>query len=312
MLRDEKLKRFCDSFPAQWLQLERIITSTPDRETYPDFYFAKYRTSMHMMLEPLLVFETLLIENQSIIKLIDCDFSYRSNRLRRWYGEEIESQKNEVTRVEFQRVPVTDRRQGGVITNAAVMTMTSGAKRTHPITRGAWILTAIFNDPPEPPPADVPPLKEDGLDVDKMTLRERFAAHREQASCAGCHEKIDPLGFALENFGPAGEWREVYENGREVDSSGALFRRHEFTDVVEFKDAILEEKERFVRAFASHLLSFALGRELEAVDAPALDKISETVKDDDYRFHSLIHGIVSSDPFLQKYTVSETQAVAAQ
>lgn len=310
MLCDEKLKRFCDSFPAQWLQLERIVTSVPDRDLYSEFYFAKYRTSMHMMLEPLLLFETLLVEDQSILKLIDSDFSYRSDRLRRWYGEKIDNGKNEVTKIAFKRVPVTDRREGGVITNAAVMTMTSGTKRTHPITRGAWIAAVVFNDPPEPPPANVPPLKEDGLDVEKMTLRERFAAHRKQAACAGCHEKIDPLGFALENFGPAGEWREVYGNGREVDASGSLFRRHEFHDVVEFKDSILEEKDRFVRAFAGHLLSFALGRELEVVDNEVLDEITAKVIKEEYGFHSLIHAIVNSETFGRKFTPPEEASVA--
>lgn len=305
MLRDRRLKRFCDSFPAQWMQLERIVTSVPDPEQFPEFYYAKYRTSMDMMLEPLLLFETLLIENRSVLDLIDSDFSYRSNRLRSWYGEEVGGKPGGPVTMQFQRVPVTDRRQGGVITTAAVMTMTSGPRRTHPITRGAWIATAIFNDPPEPPPADVPPLEESSKNVDHLTLRERFALHRERADCAGCHEQIDPLGFALEHFDAAGKWRDVYENGREVDASGKLFRKHAFTNVVEFKDAILSEKERFVRGFAAHLMSFALGRPIAASDSPALDQIVAETAADDFRFHSLIHALVKSEPFRQKSTESE-------
>jgi hypothetical protein len=296
MLHDRKLKRFCDSFPAQWLQLERIVSSVPDKDRFPKFFFSKYRASMHMMLEPLLLFETILIENQSIIQLIDSDFSYRSSLLENWYRDG-KGGRNAVTAIEFNRVPVEDRRQGGVITNAAVMTMTSGPNRTQPITRGAWIANVIFNDPPEPPPADVPPLNEDGEDLEKLTLRERLALHRENASCAGCHEQIDPLGFAMENFGPTGLWRESYENGREVDSSGVLFRKHEFMNVIEFKDALLAEKDRFARAFAGHLLAYALGRETTAADSIALDRIVAETTNVDYAMQDLIKQIVLSEPF---------------
>ncbi len=302
MLNDKKLKRFCDSFPSQWLQLERIISSTPDPNLYPEFYFAKYRVSMHMMLEPLLVFETVLIENRPILDLVDSDFSYRSELLISWYKDGTQSRKTTPTRIPFTRVKVTDRRQGGVITNAAVMTMTSNPTRTQPITRGAWISSVIFNSPPEPPPADVPPLPEDnGAASQDMTLRERFAAHRNRTECAGCHVKIDPLGFALENYGPTGIWRDKYENGREIDPTGVLFRQHEFRDIVEFKDAILHEKKRFTRAFAKHLMSFALGREVVAADSLALDTIVEQSADSGYRIRPLIKQIVLSQPFRQKY-----------
>ncbi|WP_298861995.1 DUF1592 domain-containing protein [uncultured Gimesia sp.] len=302
MLNDRKLKRFCDSFPAQWLQLERIISSAPDRKHYPEFYFSKYRNSMHMMLEPLLLFEAILIENRSILQLIDSDFSYRSARLDNIsYRAKRTGQKDTVTTLPFERVILTDRRQGGIITNAAVMTMTSGPERTQPITRGAWIATVIFNNPPEPPPANVPPLTEEAPKAEVyLTLRERLAAHRERADCAGCHEKIDPLGFALENYGPTGKWRDVYKNGRKVDMQGTLFRKHKFNNIVEFKDAILAEKDRFTRGLAAHLLSFALARETGVADTVALDKITRNTASDDYRIQTLIKQVVLSDPFLHK------------
>ena len=299
MLRDRRLKRFCDSYPAQWLQLDRIISSTPDPVRYPQFYFSKYRASMHMMLEPLLLFEAVLIEDQSILTFIDSDFSYRSDLLEAWYRDGSQGNAGPPTTITFRRVPVTDRRQGGVITNAAVMTMTSNATRTQPITRGAWIATVILNDPPEPPPANVPPLAEQpAIDEEHLTLRERFAAHRQRADCAGCHQRIDPLGFALENYDAAGIWRETYANGREVDSSGTLFGRHEFTNIVDFKDALLVEQDRFTRAFAAHLLAFALGREVGVEDSLALDHIVNETAAADYRFHTLIKEIVLSAPFL--------------
>lgn len=309
MIKDKKIKRFCDSFPSQWLQLERIVSSVPNQELFPEFYFSKYRDSMHMLLEPLLLFETVLIENLPITQLIDSDFTYRSGRLQntyRGFGDNpLKGKKagGAVGVLTFNRVPVTDRRTGGVITNAAVMTMTSGQDRTQPITRGAWVAGVIFNNPPEPPPADVPPLVEKpGGEESGLTLRERLGLHRERADCKGCHEQIDPLGFALENYNPIGAWREGYANGREIDSAGVLFRKHKFNDVIEFKDAILMEKDRFARGFAEHLLSFALARETSAADQLALDQIVEATAEDDYKLQTLIKNVILSTPFQNKTT----------
>ncbi|MGI9444204.1 MAG: DUF1592 domain-containing protein [Rubripirellula sp.] len=313
LMHDPKLKRFCDSFPSQWLQLERIISSVPNREKFPGFYMSKYRHSMHMMLEPLLLFEAVLIENMSLTQLIDSDFTYRSPLLQRVYGG-AEGNKNAggVTALKFTRRAVTDRRQGGVITSPAVLTMTSGTERTKPITRGAWVSAVIFNLPPEPPPADVPPLDEKpSIEEKHLTLRERLALHRERADCAGCHEKIDPLGFALENYDAIGKWRDSYENGREVDSSGTLFRRHQFSDIASFKDAILAEKDRFVRGFAGHLLSFALARELTPQDQSELDRIAAATIADGYRIQTLVREVVFSKPFLGGVEVSDQRLTSS-
>ncbi|MDA7618713.1 DUF1592 domain-containing protein, partial [Verrucomicrobia bacterium] len=308
MLRDQKLKRFCDSFPSQWLQLERLISSVPNPELFPDFYFLKYRDSMHMMMEPLLIFETVLIENMPITQLIDSDFTYRSSLLQEAYkdlaldGKPVKG-NNEVTVLNFKRTPVTDRRNGGIITNAAVMTMTSGPEETKPITRGAWLATVIFNKPPDPPPANVPPLTEKpDKEEAHLTLRERLSMHREQANCRGCHEQIDPLGFALENYDAIGNWRTHYENGREINVSGTLFRNYPFTDVLSFKDKLLAQKDRFTRALAGHLLSFALARELGPSDAVDLEHITKATAADDYRIQTLLREIVFSKSFMAQTT----------
>ena len=302
MLADPKLKRFCDSFPSQWLQLDRIISSVPDKQKYPTFYYAApdYRTTMDMMMEPLLLFESVLIENRSILEFIDSNYAYRSGRLRSWYGQKDAGKAGGPVTLQFKRQPVTDRRQGGVITTAAVMTMTSGPDETKPITRGAWIAGVIFNAPPAPPPANVPPLSEAKASEKNLTVRERFGEHRENATCAGCHAKLDPLGFALENFDPVGRWRDVYENGRPVDASGVLFRKHKFNNVAEFKDAILSEKDRFTRALSGHMLSYALGRSLVPTDAPALDQVAAKTIASGYRLHTLIHEVVQSAPFISR------------
>ena len=147
MLTDNKLKRFCDSFPTQWLQLDRIISAVPDEKKYRDFYYAAplYRTTMDMMMEPLLLFETVLIEDRSILELIDSNYTFRSPRLSKWYGEEPKGKLGGPVTIPFARQIVEDRRHGGLITNGAVMTMTSGPFETKPITRGAWIAGVIFN-----------------------------------------------------------------------------------------------------------------------------------------------------------------------
>lgn len=308
MMRDRRLKRFCDSFPAQWLQLDRIISSVPDPRKFPQFYFSKYRNSMHMMVEPLLLFETVLIEDLSVLQLIDASFTWRSGHLEEAYGplgDPGKKRRGQVGVMDFHRVPLMDRRVGGIITNAAVMTMTSGPERTQPITRGAWLAGVIFNNPPKPPPADVPPLGEKpSKGEEHLTLRERLAMHRKRADCRGCHDNIDPLGFALENFDAIGQWRETYENNREVDIAGILFRKHRFTSVVEFKDAILAEKDRFVRGLAGHLIAFSLGRETHPADGPALDHIVNQTAADGYRLKTLIREVILSEPFRGKAITS--------
>ena len=302
MMDDRRSRRFCDNFPAQWLQLDRLVTAIPDRERYPYFYYAGYRTSMHMMSEPLLLFETIFVEDRSIIELIDPDFTWQSDMLAANYNGNSTARKDVQVQT-FRRVGLDDPRRGGVITNAAIMTMTSTPTRTQPITRGAWMNAVIFNDPPEPPPADVPPLPETNAEeLEKLTIRERLAIHRERADCAGCHNKIDPLGFAMENYGPTGIWRDTYENGREVDVSGVLFNQFEFKTLVEFKQLIVQEKHRFIRAFVGHLLSYALGREPGPADAPTLDEITRKAVDGEDSLRQVLKNVAMSAPFLHKNT----------
>ncbi len=303
MMNDRRLKNFCDSFPLQWLQLDQLVGAVPDVGRHRDYYFGGangkiYLVGMHMMIEPLLLFETVLIENQPIEKLIDPDFTYQSALLKDWYHKTGKG-RVEVIDIKFRRVPITDRRWGGVITNAAVMTMTSSPVRTKPSTRGAWLATAIFNDPPQPPPADVPEIEGDDqkLGQEGLTLRDVLKQHISNPECAACHTKIDPLGFALENYDPVGRWRDTYRGGLAIDNRGKLFNRHEFADIGGFKAAILAENDRFARAFASHLLSFALGRELDVGDRPSLDNIVTNAMTDDSRFRTMIREVVLSSAF---------------
>lgn len=302
MLKDPKVKRFCDSFPTQWLHLEKLFSAKPDADLFPQYYSRNQRASSHLMLEPLLLFETVYVENRSILELIDPDYSYQSDVVQNWMhnsnkyntGKRVTYQ---TSRLKFDRIKLKDRREGGVITNAAVMSMLAAPDESKPISRGEWVASVIFNDPPKPAPADVPPLSEDPEKIAKMTLRERLSAHRDFPACAACHEKIDPLGFALENYSPAGTWRDNYSNGLAVDASGVLFGKHAFSTPAELKDAILLEKDRFNRAFAKHLLSYATSREIGAADTPALNKIAKASAEDGYKLRTLIREVVFSETF---------------
>ena len=180
--------------------------------------------------------------------------------------------------------------------------MTSAPLRTKPVSRGTWIASVIFNDPPDPPPADVPVLEEDDvkLEAEGLTLRQQLIEHQTRQDCAACHKKLDSLGFALENYDAVGHWRDTYTSGLPIDASGILFNKHPFSSIIEFKDAILAEKDVFARAFAGHLLAYALEREMRAADAPALDQIVDTAAADDYRLRTIMKAVVMSPVFRAK------------
>ena len=224
----------------------------------------------------------------------NADLNKARQEIQRRYDDEIRKKLYSQT---FQRVASSDPRYGGIITNAAMLSMTSGPKRTHPVARGAWVLGVVFNDPPPPPPNDVPPLKEEENEKN-LTIRETFSKHRENPDCAGCHSRIDPLGFALENFDITGRWRDKYENGRDVDMSGKLVRKHDFKSIVEFKESLSRENKRITKAFIGHLLRFSLARELSPSDSLEIDHILEKTEKDDFKIRSLIKAVILSETFL--------------
>ncbi|MFP6666916.1 MAG: DUF1588 domain-containing protein [Pirellulales bacterium] len=234
-------------------------------------------------------------QSQASLKLISPprDPGKAQQEAQKWFEEDI---RNKMRSQTFERVAASDPRYGGVITNAAMLSMTSGPKRTHPIARGAWLIEVIFNDPPAPPPNDVPPLNEDAADKD-LTIREKFAAHRENPTCASCHAKLDPLGFALENFDITGRWRDKYENGRDVNASGTLMRKYNFDGIVRFKAALVKENRRFAKAFTGHLLRFALSRELDPSDSLTIDTVVEKTGKEDFKLKSIIKEIILSKNF---------------
>lgn len=300
MLNHARVKNFCDSFAPQWLKLNNVVSASPDFKSHREYYFGgddkiSYKRGMHMMLEPLLNFETVFIENRPISELVDSNFTYRSHLLSEWYEGRAATYGINVNlrNIDFTRTPLADRRYGGVITTGAVMVMTSSPFRSLPITRGSWVSSVIFNDPPQPPPDDVPDLRADDATLQKegLTVRQKLKQHRSNAECASCHQKIDPLGFVLENYDLLGRWRDDYRTGLRVDASGKLFGKHEFDDVVGFKDAVLAEKDIFAKAFVGHLLAYALGRELTLADRIAVGEIAEASKKDHYRMRAVIKNV---------------------
>lgn len=325
MLTDPRIERFLDSFPSQWMQLENILAATPDPGLSRAYSLDPERPAgLQMVLEPLLLFEAAFVENRPLHELIAPPFSYRSAFLDAWYtsplapppvavealppetdlaeaGAQAQRAYDDHLRgllrsTEFRRVANDDPRYGGILTNAAVLTMTSGPKRTHPVARGVWVIEVLFNAPPPPPPNDVPPLAEDAGDAN-FTIRERSSAHRENPSCAGCHSQLDPLGFALENFDITGRWRSQYANGRDVDAAGILMKQHAFEEAVSFKAALLEERRRLARGFTEHLLRFALARKLSPADRPAIEHILDATAADGFRLRDILHAVLTSDRF---------------
>jgi len=313
MLNDPRSRALAENFARQWLRLDQLITAVPDFDRFQVYYSRigceQWKFGLQTMLEPLLLFESVQVEDRSIMLFIDSNYSFRSDELQAWYtkptapfGNRGNRNRFNTNNQNFRKRNLTSRREGGVITTAAVLTMTATPLRTSPIKRGAWVATVIFNDPPPPPPDIVPEIEADdaAIEAKGLTIRERLKQHASDQTCASCHARIDPLGFALESYDPIGRWRDKYRSGLAIDASGKLFGQAEFKDVIAFKDAILKHPEKFMRAFNEHLLSYALGRELKVTDKPAIDEITRRVLSDHGRFSTVIVEIVKSVPFGHK------------
>ena len=317
LLESPKSKSLAENFARQWLRLDQLITAVPDFDRFQIYYSRigceQWKFGLQTMIEPLLLFESIMVEDRSIMLLVDSNYSYRSDEMQSWYNDEIPFGKRQnrnrfnTNSQTFTRRSLPSRREGGVITSAATLTMTSEPLRTSPIRRGAWVATVIFNKPPPPPPDIIPEIEQDDVEIEKkgITLRQRLVAHQENESCASCHKKIDPLGFALENFDAIGRWRDNYKSGLDIDSSGEIFGETKFNDIIGLKDTILRNPEWFMRAFIEHMLSYSLGRELVISDKPYIDKILEQVILDRGKFSTVVTEITKSYPFMNKTNQSE-------
>ena len=232
----------------------------------------------------------MLHEDHSIVDLLDADYTFLNERLARHY--DIEN----VYGSHFRRVELSGEGRRGLLGKGSILTATSYANRTSPVLRGKWVLENILGTPPPPPPPDVPALAETTGDDKPLTMRQRMEAHRANPACASCHAQMDPLGFALENFDAIGGWRAT-EAGSPIDASGALPDGTQFEGASGLRSILLERREEFVMNVTEKLLTYAMGRGVEYYDAPAIRTIMRESAPSDYRWSSLIMGIVKSTPF---------------
>lgn len=289
MLADPKARALTDNFAAQWLNLRMIPTLEPDRKTYPNFD-ASLKTAM--VEETELFFEHIARNDRSVLEFLDSDWTFLNARLATHYGI------GGVIGAEFRKVKLTGPQRGGVLSHASVLTLTSNPTRTSPVKRGKWVLENILGTPPPPPPPNVPDLDEQQA-VLKGSLRQQMEQHRTNSLCASCHQKMDPLGFGLENFDGVGAWRN--NDGKYmIDASGTLPGGEKFDGPAQLRRVLLAKAELFRRNIAEKMLTFALGRGLEYYDKCAVDQIVKHLTQNDDRFSALVSGIVASDPFQKR------------
>lgn len=284
MLEDPKSDAFVRNFSGQWLTTRKLAYVAPDPKEFPGFDEALRAA---MMRETELFFEAILREDRSILDLLDADFSFVNDRLAKHYGIAGVEGK------EFRRVKLPANR-GGILTQASVLTLTSNPTRTAPVKRGKWVLDQVLGTPPPPPPPDVP-----NLDEEKRltgSLRKVMEQHRENALCASCHRRMDPIGFAFENYDAVGAWRDR-DGEFPIDPSGVLPEGRSFRGPGELKAILKENKAAFSRCLAEKMLTYALGRGLEYYDKCAVDEILEALAANGERMSALVMGVIESEPF---------------
>jgi hypothetical protein len=287
MLADPRSKALVENFVDEWLQMGKLTGLVPDPDAYPEFD-ENLRNAMHQ--ETMEFVASQLREDHSVLDLLTANYSYLNERLARHYGIP------NVYGNHFRRVTFNDGIRGGLLGQASVLTVTSYPNRTSVVLRGKWLLANMLGAPPAPPPADVPTLKDAGQDGQPRSLRDRMERHRDSPACSGCHQRMDPLGFALENFDALGKWR-TSADGEKVNASASLPDGAAFEGITGLRNLLVSRKEDYVRTVTEKLLAYSVGRGIEYYDLPAIRQIARESAPADYRWSSLILGIVRSRPF---------------
>ena len=290
-------------FGAQWLRLQDLEKIDPDALSYP-YFDGTLAHAMHRETE--LLFANMAIEDRPVSELLTADYTFVNERLARHYA--IPG----VTGPEFRRVRYPDENRRGILGHGSVLTMTSHADRTSPVLRGKWVLEVLLGTPPPPPPPDVPAFEEtEGADDGRfLTVRERMEIHRANPVCMSCHQLIDPVGLALENFDVTGAWR-IRDEGNPVDPAGELYDGTLLTGPADLRHALLKRPEVFYRIFTENLMAYGLGRRVEYYDMPTVRKIVAAAADNDYRFSSFVLGVVESPAFRSSLVAPEAVASPA-
>jgi hypothetical protein len=288
MLADARSQALVNNFADQWLYLRNLASTTPDMRTFPDFDDNLRRAFRK---ETELFFESIMREDRNVLDLLSANYTFVNGRLAKHYGIP------NIYGSRFRRVTFPEGgERGGLLRQGSVLTVTSYATRTTPVMRGKWILDNVLGLPPPPPPPAVPALKENVGGGKSLSIRERMAQHRENPVCASCHQIMDPVGFAFENYDAVGRWRTT-EFGEPIDAMGGLPDGSKFEGVAGLQKALLSRPDAFLATFTEKLLTYALGRGVEYYDAPAVRKIVQDARAKDLRFSSVILGIASSTPF---------------
>jgi hypothetical protein len=294
MLKDPRAYSLAGNFADQWLYLRNLDSLTPDARLFPDFD-DNLRQAFRRETE--LFFESIVEEDRSVLDMLRADYTFLNERLAKHYG--IPG----VYGSHFRKVSLKpETHRGGLLRQGSILAVTSYATRTSPVLRGNWILGNLLGTPPPPPPGNVPALKEKTISA-ALPVRARLAEHRANPACASCHDIMDPVGFAMENFDAVGRWRE-YEDGSPVDAAGGFPDGSTFVGVDALEQTLLKRRELFVGTFAEKLLIFALGRGMEPSDAPAIRKIVKEAEGDDFKFSSVIIAVIKSVPFTMRNTGS--------
>ncbi len=288
MLADDRSRALVNNFAEQWLYLRNLASMTPDMRQFPDFD-DNLRQAFRKETE--LFFESIMREDRSVLDLIRAKYTFVNERLAKHYGIP-NVYGSRFRRIDFGKDSV----RGGLLRQGSILTVTSYATRTSPVIRGKWILDNILGVPPPPPPPLVPALKDNAGSGKTLPMRERMAEHRKNPACSGCHQLMDPVGFSLENYDAVGRWRTL-EDARPIDVSGALPDGTKFQGVEGLQRALLTHPEVFVGTLTEKLLTYALGRGVEYYDAPAVRGVVREARGKDFRFSSVIAGIVGSTPF---------------
>jgi hypothetical protein len=288
MLADPRSDALVSSFAAQWLHLRNLTASMPDPRLFPDFDDNLRRAFRR---ETELFFESVTREDRNVLDLLRADYTFVNERLAKHYGIA------NVYGAQFRRVTLPENSpRRGLLGQASILTVTSYGDRTSPVQRGKWILENLLGLTPPPPPPDVPALKERVAGGRVLTMRQRIAQHRENPACSGCHNLMDPIGLATENFDAVGRFRTL-EDGMLVDASGGLPDGATFDGIEGLRAGLLRRPQLFVGTMTEKLLTYAIGRGLEPADAAAVRAIERSSRAADYRFSSLILGVVNSTPF---------------
>jgi hypothetical protein len=307
MIADPRSSALAENFVDQWLYLRDLSTAKhPDDRLFPDFDEG-LQTSMRRETE--LFFESIVRENRSVLDLLHADYTFLNERLAQHYG--IEG----VHGTQFRRVRLPeDSPRRGLLGEGSLLTITSYANRTSPVNRGKFILETFLSMPPPPPPPDVPSLKDTDDGGAILSMRARMEQHRKNPACASCHKQMDPLGFALENFDAVGHWRTTSESNQPIDNSGELANLTTFKGVNELRAVLLRPPfdTEFVYTVVSRLLTYALGRPLDAADQPAVRKIMRAAAPSQYSFNAVLSGIVNSQAFRTKQPPSAATVAEAR